>query len=135
MNSWPRARKSPPCRADPPDTIARELMHLGPDRSALGDYLSGWRWSRLAGPVCSCGATGMRAKEAGAVPVTMADYLAVRLVLERICCEKLVPHLGLPLFLSELGDNHFPSTRPSCGCATPVMPACCRKRWPTKHGR
>lgn len=40
-------------------------------------------------------------------PVTMVDYLAVRLVLERLHCEDLVQRTwGLPLFLSELGD-HF----------------------------
>lgn len=94
--------------ADPLDTIARELMHLGPDEAHWGDYLErlalelpGWSgmflWrDRHAGQA-----------EAGAVPVTMADYLAVRLVLERICCEELVRRIwGLPLFLSELGD-HF----------------------------
>ena len=94
---------------DPLDTIARELMHLGPDEEHWGDYLErlalelpGWSgmflWrDRHGNP------------EGGndSPPVAMADYLAVRLVLERVCCEELVHRIwGLPLFLSELGD-HF----------------------------
>jgi uncharacterized protein len=93
---------------DPLETIERELMHLGPDETHWGDYLE-----RIALELP--GWSGMflwRDRHAGhgggdEAPVAMADYLAVRLVLERICCEELVHRIwGLPLFLSELGD-HF----------------------------
>jgi uncharacterized protein YbcC (UPF0753/DUF2309 family) len=92
---------------DPVEAIGRELMHLGPSEAHWGDYLErlalelpGWSgmflWhDRHAG------------KAEGDVPMAMADYLAVRLVLERLHCEDLVHRIwGLPLFLSELGD-HF----------------------------
>ncbi len=92
--------------ADPVEAIARELMHLGPNEAHWGDYLQ-----RLA--LDLPGWSGMflwRDRHGGAseaAPVAMADYLAVRLVLERLCCEDLVRRTwGLPLFLSELGD-HF----------------------------
>lgn len=92
---------------DPVETIGRELMHLGPSEAHWGDYLE-----RLALELP--GWSGMflwrdqHPKHAGSeVPVAMADYLAVRLVLERLHCEDLVHRIwGLPLFLSELGD-HF----------------------------
>ncbi|MFC5300021.1 DUF2309 domain-containing protein [Azospira restricta] len=91
---------------DPVDVIARELIHLGPNETHWGDYLQ-----RLA--LDLPGWSGMflwRDRHGGAgepAPVAMADYLAVRLVLERLCCEDLVRRTwGLPLFLSELGD-HF----------------------------
>ncbi len=91
---------------DPVDTIARELMHLGPNEAYWGDYLErlalelpGWSGMFLWHDRHGGGAAD--------APVAMADYLAVRLVLERLCCEDLVRRTwGLPLFLSELGD-HF----------------------------
>lgn len=98
---------------DPLETIERELMHLGPDEAHWGDYLErlalelpGWSgmflWRDRRG-----GAPGAGSGDDAPVPVAMADYLAVRLVLERVCCEELVHRIwGLPLFLSELGD-HF----------------------------
>ena len=93
---------------DPVDTIGRELMHLGPDEAHWGDYLQrlaldlpGWSGMFLWRDV-----NAARFGESN-VPVAMADYLAVRLVLERLYCEDLVHRTwGLPLFLSELGD-HF----------------------------
>lgn len=91
---------------DPLETIERELMHLGPDESHWGDYLR-----RLALELP--GWSGMflwhdrHGRGTAEAPVAMVDYLAVRLVLERVCCEELVHRIwGLPLFLSELGD-HF----------------------------
>ncbi|MFA7292852.1 MAG: DUF2309 domain-containing protein [Rhodocyclaceae bacterium] len=92
---------------DPVETIGRELMHLGPSEAHWGDYLE-----RLALELP--GWSGMflwrdqHPQYAGSdVPVAMADYLAVRLVLERLHCEDLVRRTwALPLFLSELGD-HF----------------------------
>lgn len=91
---------------DPLETIERELMHLGPDERNWGDYLRrlalelpGW-----SGMFLWHDRHGGGSAEA---PVAMVDYLAVRLVLERVCCEELVHRIwGLPLFLSELGD-HF----------------------------
>ncbi len=95
---------------DPLETIERELMHLGPDEAHWGAYLErlalelpGWSGMFLWRDRHA----GFGGREAAAVPVAMADYLAVRLVLERVCCEELVHRIwGLPLFLSELGD-HF----------------------------
>lgn len=91
---------------DPVDAIARELIHLGPNEANWGGYLE-----RLA--LDLPGWSGMflwrdRHGDADApAPVAMVDYLAVRLVLERLCCEDLVRRTwSLPLFLSELGD-HF----------------------------
>ena len=93
--------------ADPVDTIGRELMHLGPSEAHWGDYLErlslelpGWSGMFLW--------RDQHPNHAGSeAPVTMVDYLAVRLVLERLHCEDLVQRTwGLPLFLSELGD-HF----------------------------
>ena len=92
---------------DPVETIGRELMHLGPSEAHWGDYLE-----RLALELP--GWSGMflwhdrhSGNPEGDVPMAMADYLAVRLVLERLHCEDLVHRVwGLPLFLSELGD-HF----------------------------
>lgn len=102
---------------DPLDAIERELLHLGPDEAHWGDYLErlalelpGWSgmFLRCAGEHPEQEAepkTDAHASSHTEAPVAMADYLAVRLVLERICSEELVHRIwGLPLFLSELGD-------------------------------
>ena len=104
---------------DPLQAIAGELLRLGVEESQwcaclqrLALELPGWagmcRW-REAHPV------------AGDPPVGLADFLAVRIVLERLYGEQLVRRVwGLPLRLPALGE-HFVrhpaelSVRHACG--------------------
>ena len=49
-----------------------------------------WRWNCPAGRVCSCGGTSVPGYEGlGQVKVDILDYLAVRLVLERLVAQRL----------------------------------------------
>jgi uncharacterized protein YbcC (UPF0753/DUF2309 family) len=91
---------------DPLQVIAEELGRLGPDEAHWCGYLErlalelpGWSGMFLRRHLQ--GGTGQR----GEAPVSMLDYLAVRLVLERLYAESLVSRIWkLPLLLSELGD-------------------------------
>ncbi len=60
------------------------------------------------------------------VPVAMLDYLAVRLVLERLVAADIVRrHWGIDIRCRRWGRTSA-TTRPSSGCATPFTPATCR---------
>ncbi len=94
---------------DPLQVIVEELGRLGPDESHWCSYverlaleLPGWSGMFLQRQLRS-GKPGL--SQAGEAPVAMLDYLAVRLVLERLYAEHLVSRVWkLPLLLSELGD-------------------------------
>lgn len=83
--------------------IASELARLGVDAANWGATLQ-----RLALELPGwAGMFHWRAAHARAdeQPVSLADFLAVRVVLERLCAEQLVRRVwGLPLNLGELGD-------------------------------
>ena len=89
--------------ADPLLTISSELLRLGVDESQWGAYLQ-----RLA--LDLPGWAGMfhwRAARPGAAepPVSLTDFLAVRVVLERLYAEQVLRRVwGLPLRLSTLGE-------------------------------
>jgi uncharacterized protein YbcC (UPF0753/DUF2309 family) len=108
LDGLPGARRAIAQLPDEPlQVIVGELYRLGPDTSHWCDYLErlalelpGWSgmflWRATHQPT-----SGQRADP----PIDMLDYLAVRLVLERLHAEHLVHRLWqLPLLLSELGD-------------------------------
>lgn len=94
---------------DPLQVIIEELGRLGPDESHWCAYLErlalelpGWSGMFLQRQL-RAGKPGI--SQTGEAPVAMLDYLAVRLVLERLYAEHLVGRVWkLPLLLSELGD-------------------------------
>jgi uncharacterized protein YbcC (UPF0753/DUF2309 family) len=95
--------------ADPLQVIVEELARLGPDESHWCGYverlaleLPGWSGMFLQRQL-RAGKPGL--SQTDEAPVAMLDYLAVRLVLERLYAEHLVGRVWkLPLLLSELGD-------------------------------
>jgi uncharacterized protein YbcC (UPF0753/DUF2309 family) len=97
---------------DPLLTIIGELLELGIQDASWDAYLQrlvlelpGW-----AGMCCWREAH----PRAGEPPVALADFLAVRLVLERLYGEQLIRRIwDLPLSLATLGD-YFAATPPSC---------------------
>jgi uncharacterized protein YbcC (UPF0753/DUF2309 family) len=110
LDDLPNARGEIDCLpADPLQVIAEELGRLGPDESHWCAYverlaleLPGWSGMFLQRQL-RAGKPGL--SQAGEPPVAMLDYLAVRLVLERLYAEHLVNRVWkLPLLLSELGD-------------------------------
>lgn len=109
LDEMPGARRA--IAALPDDAlqaVVEELERLGPDEAHWCGYLErlalelpGWSgmflWRELHAKA--------GADQGAAPPVSMLDYLAVRLVLERLYAEHLVHRLwNLPLLLSELGD-------------------------------
>ncbi|WP_300451670.1 DUF2309 domain-containing protein [Accumulibacter sp.] len=89
--------------ADPWEAMAGEFLRLGLDPSRYGAYLQ-----RLALELPGwAGMVRRRESQTGAaeVPVSLADFLAVRVVLERLYAEQLVRRVwGLPLHLPGLGE-------------------------------
>jgi uncharacterized protein YbcC (UPF0753/DUF2309 family) len=94
---------------DPMQAIIEELGRIGPDESHWCGYLErlalelpGWSGMFLQRELR---ASQCQARPEADAPVAMLDYLAVRLVLERLYAEQLVNRIWkLPLLLSELDD-------------------------------
>lgn len=116
LDGLPGARREIEQLPDEPlQAIVGELYRLGPDTSHWCDYLErlalelpGWSgmflW-RATHQSTSVQRENSPEDSLENSPVDMLDYLAVRLVLERLHAEYLVHRLWqLPLLLSELGD-------------------------------
>lgn len=99
---------------DPWQVVLGELYRLGPDPAHWCAYLERLAlelpgWSGMLFWRATHAAQGVGDEAAGEAsndpPIAIVDYLAVRLVLERLHAEHLVQRVWqLPLLLSELGD-------------------------------